>query len=216
MKSTKLFISLRLKLYSILGYLILKFIFLTNKKEDFGLENLARIKLEKRPVIICSWHGRLLFPVFNLNNLNFYALAGLHKDAEIISGICEKLGWKMIRGSSSNGAYKAYKGILNKLSSNKKIYLTPDGPKGPIHIIKNGIVQASIKKEALILPMSGISSKNWKIKNWDLFLVPKPFGRILNIYGDIIDTKKVNNPKELKIKITKELNRIEKKTNEWF
>ena len=64
--------------------------------------------------------------------------------------------------------------------------------------------------------MSGISSKNWKIKNWDLFLVPKPFGRILNIYGDIIDTKKINNPKELKIKITKELNRIEKKTNEWF
>tara|TARA_Y100001980_G_C14413630_1_gene206547 strand:- start:144 stop:773 length:630 start_codon:yes stop_codon:yes gene_type:complete len=208
--------SIKVKLYSILGYLILKFIFLTNKKENYGSENLARIKHEKRPVMICSWHGRLLFPVFNLKNLNFYALAGLHKDAEIISRICEKLGWKMIRGSSSKGGYKAYKGILDKLNSNNKIYITPDGPKGPIHIIKNGIIEASIKKEALILPISGISSKKWKIKNWDLFLVPKPFGRILNIYGDIIDTKKINNSEQLKIKITKELNRIEEKTNEWF
>ena len=47
MKSRKLFISLKLKLYSTLGYLILRFIFFTNKKEEFGLENLARIKLEK-------------------------------------------------------------------------------------------------------------------------------------------------------------------------
>ena len=183
--------SFKLRLYSILGYFILKFIFWSNKKEIFGLDNLIKIKSEKRPVMICSWHGRLLFPVYNLNKLNFYALAGLHKDADIISRICEKLGWKMIRGSSSKGGYKAYKGILNKLSSNSKIYITPDGPKGPIHIIKDGIVEASIKKEALILPISGISSKNWKIKNWDLFLIPKPFGKILNIYGDIIDTKTI-------------------------
>ena len=208
--------SIKLRLYSILGYFILKFIFWSNKKEIFGLDNLIKIKSEKRPVMICSWHGRLLFPVFNLNKLNFYALAGLHKDADIISRICEKLGWKMIRGSSSKGGYKAYKGILNKLSSNNKIYITPDGPKGPIHIIKNGIVEASIKKEALILPISGISSKNWKIKNWDLFLIPKPFGKILNIYGNIIDTKTINNPEDLKIEITQELNRIEKKTNDWF
>ena len=208
--------SFKLRLYSILGYFILKFILWSNKKEIFGLDNLIKIKSEKRPVMICSWHGRLLFPVFNLNKLNFYALAGLHKDAEIISRICEKLGWKMIRGSSSKGGYKAYKGILNKLSSNSKIYITPDGPKGPIHIIKDGIVEASIKKEALILPISGISSKNWKIKNWDLFLIPKPFGKILNIYGDIIDTKTIKNSQDLKIKITQELNKIEKKTNDWF
>jgi len=208
--------SIKLRLYSILGYFILKFIFWSNKKEISGLDNLIKINSEKRPVMICSWHGRLLFSVFNLNKLNFYALAGLHKDADIISRICEKLGWKMIRGSSSKGGYKAYKGILNKLSSNNKIYITPDGPKGPIHIIKNGIVEASIKKEALILPISGISSKNWKIKNWDLFLIPKPFGKILNIYGNIIDTKTINNPEDLKIKITQELNRIEKKTNDWF
>ena len=208
--------SFKLRLYSILGYFILKFIFWSNKKEIFGLDNLIKIKSEKRPVMICSWHGRLLFPVFNLNKLNFYALAGLHKDAEIISRICEKLGWKMIRGSSSKGGYKAYKGILNKLSSNSKIYITPDGPKGPIHIMKDGIVEASIKKEALILPISGISSKNWKIKNWDLFLIPKPFGKILNIYGDIIDTKTIKNSQDLKIKITQELNKIEKKTNDWF
>ena len=135
-----------------------KFVNLDTNIEFLGKDNLIKIKSEKRPVMICSWHGRLLFPVFNLNKLNFYALAGLHKDAEIISRICEKLGWKMIRGSSSKGGYKAYKGILNKLSSNNKIYITPDGPKGPIHIIKNGIVEASIKKEALILPISGISS----------------------------------------------------------
>ena len=208
--------SFKLRLYSILGYFILKFIFWSNKKEIFGLDNLIKIKSEKRPVMICSWHGRLLFPVFNLNKLNFYALAGLHKDAEIISRICKKLGWKMIRGSSSKGGYKAYKGILNKLSSNSKIYITPDGPKGPIHIMKDGIVEASIKKEALILPISGISSKNWKIKNWDLFLIPKPFGKILNIYGDIIDTKTIKNSQDLKIKITQELNKIEKKTNDWF
>jgi len=207
--------SLKIKLYSFIGYLILKFFFWSNKKEDKGFRNLEEIISLKRPIIICSWHGRLLFPIFKLNKYKFYALAGLHTDAEIISNISMQIGWKMIRGSSKRGGSKAYKNILKKLNLKETVFITPDGPTGPEYKIKEGIIKASIKTEALIIPVSGIASKKWVVRNWDTFIIPKPLGKILNICGKIIDTKKINDPEKLKKEITKELNKIEQKTNEW-
>ena len=56
--------------------------------------------------------------------------------------------------------------------------ITPDGPKGPIFGVADGIVAISQKTKTKILPFSSIPSTYWQMKSWDRFMLPKPFGRI--------------------------------------
>mgnify|MGYP003305275448 CR=1 FL=1 len=72
--------------------------------------------------------------------------------------------------------------ILRQPSS--LVGITPDGPKGPERIPKPGIIKAAQKTEALIIPVSAVSTKNWQFTNWHTFFLEKPFGKIFLQYGE--------------------------------
>ena len=113
--------------------IILKFIYGTNKIIVKGKENYIRMIEENKSVIFSVWHGHLLSIVYDLRNLKMNALAGTHKDADLISQIATKWGWNMIRGSSKKNGAIAYKTMLRLLnrSTNTMLFITPDGPSGP-------------------------------------------------------------------------------------
>ena len=69
-----------------------------------------------------------------------------HPDAEIISRVGKKLGWNIVRGSSTDGGKKAYNEILEILKSQITVFaITPDGPQGPAKIPKPGAIRAAQK-----------------------------------------------------------------------
>ena len=111
---------LKVAISGFLGFWFLKTVFALNKRTVINGDRWENILSSGRPVLICCWHGRLLFPVFQWNQKGTHALAGLHIDAEIISRIGEKLGWAMLRGSSSRGGVRAYKQLLDKLEKKGK------------------------------------------------------------------------------------------------
>ena len=92
--------------------IILKFIYGTNKIIVKGKENYMRMIEENKSVIFSVWHGHLLSIVYDLRSLEMNALAGTHKDADLISQIATKWGWSMIRGSSKKNGTVAYKTML--------------------------------------------------------------------------------------------------------
>ena len=125
--------------------------------------------------------------VKQLSKKQYYAVAGTHNDAEIISRICLDIGWKVIRGSSSDKGKEAFEGIVSALNiPGSLVAMTPDGPKGPAKIPKAGVIKAAQMTGAAINPASAYCTKHWAFTNWDTFYVPKPFGRIEVIYGDPI------------------------------
>ena len=139
----------------------------------------------KKSIILSCWHGQLLTPFMHLMNKKFYGLAGLNKDGELISRIGIKLGWKMLRGSSSKGGSKIFVKIVKILRQPSSLVgITPDGPKGPERIPKPGVIKAAQKTGALIIPVSAISTKNWQFTNWHTFFLEKPFGKIFLQYGE--------------------------------
>jgi len=178
--------------------IILKFIYGTNKIIVKGKENYLRMIEENKSVIFSVWHGHLLSIVYDLRSLEMNALAGTHKDADLISQIATKWGWSMIRGSSKKNGVVAYKTMLRLLSrsTNTMLFITPDGPSGPPRIPKKGIVGLAQSCRVGIIPIKVRYTRSWGFKNWDTFYVAKPFGSISIDYGKPIYFEKSQNIKK--------------------
>ena len=189
----KIFEVLKVSIISI----ALKFIYGTNRKSIVGKNNYMRLIKKNESIIFSVWHGHLLSIVYDLRNMKINALAGTHKDADLISKIATKWGWKMIRGSSKEKGAIAYKHMLQLLrhSTGSLLFITPDGPSGPPKIPKKGIIRLAQKSRTAIIPIHVKYSKSWGFKNWDTFFLAKPFGKISINYGKPIYFEEKQNQK---------------------
>ena len=140
----------KVTLLAILGRWILSFIYKTNQWDVRGEDN-YKSELNKKKGDNSVWHGNLLIPFMNLATNNYYGLAGTNQDAEIIAKIGLKLGWKLLRGSSSDKGPEIFAEIVNLLDNPPcLVAMTPDGPKGPERIPKPGIISGSHKRRVLL------------------------------------------------------------------
>ncbi|MFQ6673550.1 MAG: DUF374 domain-containing protein, partial [Fidelibacterota bacterium] len=109
-------------------------------------------------------------------------------DAEIISQLGWRMGWRMIRGSSTRGGTGAFQRMVTALRKpGEVVAMTPDGPKGPRQKAKQGAVRTAMRTGAVIVPVSGQATRRWNVVNWDTFVVPKPLGKVVLVFGNPMD-----------------------------
>jgi len=70
------------------------------------------------------------------------------------------------------------------LAGGGDVVITPDGPRGPVYQLGPGLVFLAQKTGAAILPMNLEYSNCWRLKNWDRFIIPRPFSRVRVIFGE--------------------------------
>lgn len=169
--------------------LLVKLIVFTNKKRYHYPKNWNK----DENFILSVWHGDLLMQPFNYNNLKLKkplkAIISQHSDGEAIAKVMNYLGIQSISGSSSKGGAKALISAIKEIKKDSNIAITPDGPRGPIYSIADGIVAISQKTGAKIVPFSSKPSKYWQFNSWDKFILPKPFGTIDFYIGEPFDLK---------------------------
>ena len=201
---------------AVLAKWLLLLIYKTNRWDIRGSENFEIALNNKQSVIISTWHGQLLTTFMHLAKKKYYGLAGLNRDGELISRVGNQLGWKILRGSSSRGGSRIFIEIVKILRQpSTLIGITPDGPRGPEKIPKAGVIKAAQKTGAIIIPVSSISTRNWKFVNWHTFFLEKPFGKIYLKYGKPI-TFKIDDDFELcKSSLIKAMNNVEKENREY-
>lgn len=170
------------KVAPLLVSFLVKLLYKTIRWEIIGLEN---IKDKEGPFVFSFFHGRMmmlafLYPYIKKSECVKMILSP-HFDGEIGSLIAEKFGIDSIKGSSSKGSLKLLKEI-NKIK-NCDIAITPDGPRGPFHKVKNGVIYISKITGYPIIPLSYSVSKGKRLKSWDKFLIPFPFSKGVYIIG---------------------------------
>ncbi len=206
----------KVTLLAILGRWILSLIYKTNRWDVRGEENYKSELDKKKSVIISVWHGNLLIPFMNLAKNNYHGLAGTNQDAEIIAKIGLKLGWELLRGSSSDKGPEIFTEIVNLLDDPPcLVAMTPDGPKGPERIPKPGIIRAAQKTGATIIPVASCSTKNWQFVNWHTFFLEKPFGEIFLEYGSPISFSENDDFESCKKILVEEMEKIEKNNTDY-
>lgn len=174
---------IRDKLLCLALRIVIKVILITSKIKIIGEDNIELIIKNKLPMLMCVWHGRLLFPCIwaKTRRKKPWIVASNHRDAQIIVNIFKKWNFKIIRGSSGKGGKK----VTDKMEmifcrgEDNWIGVTNDGPKGPIQIAKPGSIKTAIKSKANIVSITGSSSKAWRFNTWDEFMLPKPFSTII-------------------------------------
>lgn len=133
-------------------------------------------------VMFAFWHGKMitgwllsrrLFPKREIS-----AVVSLSGDGQILSDALDRLGFELIRGSSSRGKEVVRRGIGVALSSGGVVAVTPDGPRGPHHRFKYGTLRLATLHHAPVV-FAEISYDNARsLNSWDKFEIPLPFSRV--------------------------------------
>jgi lysophospholipid acyltransferase (LPLAT)-like uncharacterized protein len=138
----------------------------------------------RRAAMYILWHGRLLPCSYYHRDCGLATLISLHRDGDYISGVVEKWGFQVVRGSSSRGGTKALRQMVRLLRGGVPIAVTPDGPRGPRQEMKLGPLLAAQMAGVPVIPVSAGTGRAWWFEGWDRFMVPKPFSRIRLKYGE--------------------------------
>jgi lysophospholipid acyltransferase (LPLAT)-like uncharacterized protein len=170
----------------VLGAMILRFLYFTNKKHFFLPD-----AIPKESVIFAFWHCDLLMQPYVYRRFRKIPKAKVmsseHFDGLVMAKTMRLFGLDTIHGSTTRGGAKVLIQGLKALGEGYDIGITPDGPKGPRYSIGNGIVIMAQKRHAKVVVFNCIPSSFWQLSTWDRFVIPKPFGT-LNIYAsDPID-----------------------------
>jgi len=137
---------------------------------------------EKKQLLFAFWHGKMITGWVLARKLFtqsiIHAVVSLSEDGQLLSGTLSNIGFSLIRGSSSKGADEVKSAILKALQSGDIVAITPDGPRGPVHQFKYGIVRIASEQQIPILFAEISYNDAWKLKSWDDFEIPKPFSRV--------------------------------------
>ncbi|QDU79541.1 hypothetical protein Pla110_12520 [Polystyrenella longa] len=144
------------------------------------------------------WHDQLLFSTFGVKSVNISALVSRHQDGEYLAESMRCLGFGTIRGSSSRGAVAALKEMVSTGSGGQRLVMTPDGPRGPHHELKNGVVYIASRSGMPIICVATVSAKHWLVKgSWTNLVIPKPFSRAVLVASELISIPPDLNKEEI-------------------
>ena len=143
-----------------------------------GAENLRRFRTNKRPFLLGIWHGRFWVFVYLFRRKGIVALVSQHLDGEMIARTLLRLGYRTVRGSSTRGGKEAFHRMVTALRQGQPGVVIPDGPRGPRHQLKPGIIYMAQQTGVPIIPLT--FSARWAIRfnSWDRFVLPLPFSRV--------------------------------------
>ena len=136
-------------------------------------------------VIVCFWHNRLTMCIRvratyvsnRTNGKEMAAMVSASRDGGLMSHVLELFNIQAVRGSSSRRGPQALRELVGWGERGYDLSITPDGPRGPIYQVQDGVTSLAQLTGLPILPMA--FNLNWKIrlKNWDRFQIPLPFAR---------------------------------------
>ncbi|MDD5674429.1 MAG: lysophospholipid acyltransferase family protein [Chitinivibrionales bacterium] len=135
-------------------------------------------KLTGQGVIFCFWHCHILIIGHAFRGCGVKAMVSQSRDGERIGAIAQRWRHGLIRGSSSTSAVAALREGARELGEGRNIAITPDGPRGPRRVAKDGCAQIAQLSGAPIIPLRVDCSRQWTLDSWDKFVVPKVGARI--------------------------------------
>lgn len=118
-------------------------------------ENITRLQ----HYIITFWHGHLLLMLHSRFRKPIAVMSSLSRDGEYIARVFYWYGVHCVRGSSSRRGTAALRALIRESRLGKNIVFTPDGPKGPYRVAKDGIIFAAMTTGLPIVPIAFAAKK---------------------------------------------------------
>ena len=186
------------KILAYLGYLYILFVGITSRIEISNEEFSNYMWKEEKPFILAFWHSQLMMISYVWKSkaiLNM--LASSHSDGRFGAYIAGHFNLKNISIESKNKS-PSLRQIFKILNNGNYLGVTPDGPRGPNQKVSEGIIKIAINSQVPIIPLGFASSKNFKLKSWDSFLITYPFSQCKFVWGKPIKIPSTTKDPEIK------------------
>jgi lysophospholipid acyltransferase (LPLAT)-like uncharacterized protein len=109
--------------------------------------------------ILAFWHSHLLLMLHAKYRRPIIAMISQSKDGELIASTFSHYAVEAARGSSTRGGTAAMREMLRAARNGYNVAFTPDGPRGPSRVLKDGVIYAAQAAGLPILPVAFAAKK---------------------------------------------------------
>lgn len=169
----------------------------TWRVRDEGLDELDTKIAAGRPLLAAFWHGKYpaLFPL--LRGRDAMAFSSASRRGEIIAEICRRFGYRAmtIPGRGRERSLELMREALTGVSLGA---IAVDGPLGPRHRVKRGVIVLASEQKRAIVPITvAASRKKVAEKRWDRMEFPRPFSRVALVVAELLEIPGGLGPEEV-------------------
>jgi lysophospholipid acyltransferase (LPLAT)-like uncharacterized protein len=132
----------------------------------------------------CFWH-RCLLPAacFFQGRSRTTLLISASFDGELIARTIDRMGYETVRGSSSRSGAGGLRALARAVGAGATAVIPGDGPRGPRYLLKPGIAKLAQLTRLPVNSFYLLPQRKWTLRSWDAFIVPKPFSRVVMVWG---------------------------------
>lgn len=169
----------------------MRFLYYSSRKKFTDTHYLTQFFESGQPAILTAWHNRNVLSPFAFlsqrpRSRQMAPIASASKDGGLAAWAMWGLGLPCVRGSSSRGGAGALKKMIRFIKDGKDLAFTPDGPRGPLHHVHEGVLLAAKMTGAPIVPLTFAAKDFKQLRSWDGLIIPRPFTKLHFIYGEPI------------------------------
>ncbi len=161
-------------------------ILLTCRYQRHGYEHWQAMATKKQQFITSFWHYCVLYIVHVAKGFPFAAMVSASKDGAYVARVLEAKGFCTMRGSRNQKGLSAINGMLRAIKQGNCPVLVADGSQGPAFIAQPGAIMLASRTGIPILPVAVACSRYLTFRSWDRTILPLPFARLAEHYGEPI------------------------------
>jgi lysophospholipid acyltransferase (LPLAT)-like uncharacterized protein len=167
-------------------------------REISGLDYIQQALARQERVLVVFWHGKYVPLFVLLRGFDACILTTRSFRGDIIAAICKKFGYSSVE--IPDHATMEISPILDRISAEYHcLGMAADGPHGPCHSVKAGLVHFASQLQLAIIPASiAVRRKIVLKKRWDKMEIPLFFSRVCLVLGEPLRTPPVLQHQELK------------------
>ena len=188
-----------------------------------GQEHVNQAHATGRPLIITAWHGMTMMVAGYIaaqEDVDQYVVVVPDDPRGAVLSIwTHRLGaspFAISMGADSMVAARRLLALSGQMEQGKNLYLNSDGPDGPSHEPKKGMVFIARKAGALIVPAGAFTTAGFRIPRWDRYVVPFPYSRISVVLGEPLEVAPEADLEQARVMVRERLNEVERAAEELY
>lgn len=145
------------------------------------------------PVLYATWHQRVAFYLYYFSGNGSSMMTSWKAWGHFAARILERHGLQAPRGSSSRlsragairdrGGTDALQQMVDLVRQGAAAGLTVDGPSGPPHRVKKGIVLLARETGSPVVPFTAAARRFFHAPSWDRLHLPWPWTPVVVAFG---------------------------------
>ena len=174
---------IKIALASLAGAGLMRLLGCTLRVQAPGVKDIKPYLSARGGLLVAQWHGDHFPTLYTYRHQDFWVVTSRSADGQILTNICQSLGYRCVRGSSTRGGIGALIELSRIVQRGAVATIAIDGPKGPRRQAKAGIVLLGKLTGCGVVPMGAAMERYWEFGSWDRYRLPKPFSRALVLIG---------------------------------